>query len=114
MPTVQYRVFVAKSNEIVDGPDDADVVITVPLDEVRDPSFEPTVAYMRGRLKTTGRLGAFFDVLPFRRRGGRLSRLASQPEIAVADQRRTDVVDPGRQGGVEAGRGRRSRRRRTA
>ena len=37
MPTVQYRVFVAKSNEIVEGPDDADVVITVPLDDVRDP-----------------------------------------------------------------------------
>jgi hypothetical protein len=78
MPTVQYRVFVAKSNEIVDGPDDADVVITVPLDEVRVPSFEPTVAYMRGRLKTTGSTGAFFDMLRSGEIAAALTRLASQ------------------------------------
>ena len=78
-PTVQYRLFVAKSNEIVDGPDDADVVITVPLDDVRDPPFEPTVAYMRGRLKTTGSTGAFFDVLRSGDVAAALSRLASQP-----------------------------------
>ena len=79
MPTVQYRVFVAKSNEIVEGPDDADVVITVPLDDVRDPSFEPTVAYMRGRLKSTGSTGALFDVLRSGDVAAALSRLASQP-----------------------------------
>ena len=78
-PTVQYRVFVAKSNEIVDGPDDADVVITVPLDDVRDPAFEPTVAYMRGRLKTTGSTGAFFDLLRAGDVAEALSRLASHP-----------------------------------
>jgi hypothetical protein len=78
MPTVQYRVFIAKSNEIVDGPDDADVVITVPLDDVRDPSFEPTVAYMRGRLKTTGSTGAFFDMLRSGEIAAALTRLASQ------------------------------------
>jgi hypothetical protein len=78
MPTVQYRVFVAKSNEIIDGPDDADVVLTVPLDEVRDPSFEPTVAYMRGRLKTTGSTGAFFDMLRSGEIAAALTRLASQ------------------------------------
>ena len=54
MPTVQYRVVVGKKDEIVDGPDDADVVITVPLDDVRDAGFDPTVAYMQGRLKSTG------------------------------------------------------------
>jgi hypothetical protein len=78
MPTVQYRLFIAKSNEIVDGPDDADVVITVPLDDVRDPSFEPTVAYMRGRLKTTGSTGAFFDMLRSGEIAAALTRLASQ------------------------------------
>jgi hypothetical protein len=79
MPTVQYRVFIAKSNELVDGPDGADIVVTVPLTEVRDPEFDPAVAYMRGKLKTTGSTGAFFALL----RGGEvaeaLSRLASQP-----------------------------------
>jgi len=79
VPSVQYRVFIAKSNELVDGPDDADVVVTVPLDEVRDPSFEPTVAYMRGKLKTTGSTGAFFDVLRSGEVAAALSRLASQP-----------------------------------
>jgi hypothetical protein len=76
--TVQYRVFVAKSQELVDGPDGADVVITVPLDEVRDPSFDPTVAYMRGRLKTTGSTGAFLDILRSGEVAAALSRLASQ------------------------------------
>jgi hypothetical protein len=79
MPTVQYRVFVAKSNEIVEGPDDADVVITVPVEDVRDPSFEPTIAYMRGRLKSTGSTGALFDVLRSGDVAATLSRLASQP-----------------------------------
>jgi hypothetical protein len=77
MPTVQYRVFVAKSNEIIEGPDDADIVITVPLEDVRDPAFEPTVAYMRGRLKTTGSTGAFFDLLRSGDVAAALSRLAS-------------------------------------
>jgi hypothetical protein len=79
MPSVQYRVFVAKSNELVDGPDDADIVITVPLEDVRDPSFDPTVAYMRGRLKTTGSTGAFFEILRSGDVGTALSRLASPP-----------------------------------
>jgi hypothetical protein len=78
MPTVQYRVFIAKSNELVEGPDDADIVVTVPLDEVRDPSFDPTVAYMRGKLKTTGSTGAFFDVLRAGEVAEALSRLASR------------------------------------
>ena len=77
--TVQYRVFIAKSNEIVDGPDDADIVITVPLDEVREPSFDPTIAYMRGKLKTTGSTGAFFEMLRAGEVAAALSRLASQP-----------------------------------
>jgi hypothetical protein len=78
MPTVQYRVFIAKSNELVEGPDDAEIVVTVPLDEVRDPSFDPTVAYMRGKLKTTGSTGAFFEVLRAGEVAAALSRLASQ------------------------------------
>jgi hypothetical protein len=78
MPTMQYRVFIAKSNELVEGPDDADIVVTVPLDEVRDPSFDPTVAFMRGKLKTTGSTGAFFDALRAGEVAAALSRLASQ------------------------------------
>jgi hypothetical protein len=76
-PTVQYRVFVAKGNELVEGPDDADIVVTVPVEDVRDATFDPTVSYMRGRLKTTGSTGQFFQLLRAGTVGEALSRLAS-------------------------------------
>jgi hypothetical protein len=61
--TVQYRVVVGKRDELIDGPDDADVVVTVPLAEVVADGFDPTVAYMQGRLKSTGSTGALFVLL---------------------------------------------------
>ena len=68
---VQYRVVVGKKDELVDGPDDADVVITVPLAEVVADGFDPTVAYMQGKLKATGSPGALFELLQSGRRGRR-------------------------------------------
>jgi hypothetical protein len=76
--TVQYRVFVTKSHELIEGPDGADIVVTVPLDDVRGSAFDPTIAYMRGRLKTTGSTGAFFDLLRSGEVAAALTRLASQ------------------------------------
>lgn len=61
--SVQYRVVVGKKDERVDGPDDAAVVVSVPLDVAADPAFDATVEFMRGRLKATGPAGAVFDVL---------------------------------------------------
>lgn len=61
--SVQYRVVVAKKDERVDGPDDADVVVTVPLVDAGAADFDPTVAYMRGVLKATGHSGAVLEVL---------------------------------------------------
>lgn len=61
--TVQYRVVVAKKDERVDGPEDADVVVTVPLVDAAADDFDPTVAYMRGVLKATGHTGQLLDVL---------------------------------------------------
>ena len=52
--SVQYRVVVAKKDERVDGPDDADIVVTVPLDDAAADDFDPTVAFMRGKLKAAG------------------------------------------------------------
>ncbi len=63
LTTVQYRVIVGKKDELVDGPDGADVVITVPLTDVLTEGFDPTVAYMQGKLKSTGSTGALFDLL---------------------------------------------------
>jgi hypothetical protein len=77
--TIQYRIIVGKKDEIVDGPDDADLVITVPLTDVLTEDFDPAVAYMQGKLKSIGSTGALFDLI---RSGGAataLTQLASRP-----------------------------------
>ncbi len=61
--SVQYRVVVGKKDERVDGPDDADVVVTVPLVDAAAADFDPTVAYMRGVLKAAGHTGQVLDLL---------------------------------------------------
>ncbi len=58
--TVQYRIALSKKDEIVTGPDDADLVVTVP---VADVGLDPTVAYMQGKLKATGPTHLLFDIL---------------------------------------------------
>lgn len=75
--TVQYRIVVGKRDELIDGPDDADVVVTVPLSEVVADGFDPTVAYMQGRLKSTGSTGALFVLLRSGAAADALSRLAN-------------------------------------
>jgi hypothetical protein len=62
-PSVQYRVVVAKKDERIAGPDDAAVVITVPLAAASDDSFDPAVAYMQGVLKAAGHTGEIIDLL---------------------------------------------------
>ena len=61
--SVQYRVVVAKSDERTSGPDDAGVVMTVPLADASDPDFDPSVAFMRGVLKASGDTGEIIDLL---------------------------------------------------
>jgi hypothetical protein len=61
--SVQYRVVIGKKDERIDGPDDADVVIMVPLVDAAAPGFDPTVAFMRGVLKASGHTGRVLDVL---------------------------------------------------
>ncbi len=63
MTTVQYRVVVAKKDERIDGPDDADIVVTVPAADAVADDFDPTVAYMRGKLKASGHTGEILDLL---------------------------------------------------
>ena len=59
-PTIQYRVIRGKRDEVVHGPDDASVVISVGKEDL---GLEPTVAYMQGKLKATGHTGVLFDAL---------------------------------------------------
>jgi hypothetical protein len=61
--SVQYKVVVAKKDERVDGPDDAEIVITVPLVDAAADDFDPTVAFMRGKLKAAGHTGQILDLL---------------------------------------------------
>ena len=73
MPTVQYRVVLGKKDERVEGPDDADVVISV---AVKDAALDPVVAFMSGRLKAAGHTGVLLDVLRSGEARSAITRLA--------------------------------------
>ena len=77
--SVQYRVVVAKKDERVGGPDDADVVFTVPLVDAASDGFDPTVAYMRGVLKASGHTGIILDELKSGSAAAAIADLVSQP-----------------------------------
>lgn len=77
--SVQYRVVVAKKDERAEGPDDAEIVVTVPVAVAAEPDFDATVEFMRGRLKATGHSGRVLDVLKSGEATSALSRLASHP-----------------------------------
>lgn len=72
--STQYRVVVGKKDERIDGPDDADIVVTVPVAVAADEGFDATIEFMRGRLKATGQAGAVLDLL---KSGGATSALAA-------------------------------------
>ena len=61
--SVRYVVVVAKKDERVEGPDDAEIVITVPLVDAAADDFNPSVAFMRGKLKAVGHSGQILDLL---------------------------------------------------
>ncbi len=73
---VQYRVGFGKKDEVVEGPDDADVVVTV---AAADAGIDPTVAFMQGKLKSTGSTAALFDLLRNGDAATAIKRLASRP-----------------------------------
>lgn len=60
MATLQVHVVLGKKDERVAGPADADVVVTVGAADVH---LDPTVAFMQGKLKSTGSTGALFELL---------------------------------------------------
>jgi hypothetical protein len=76
--TVQYRVVVGKKDERVEGPDDADVVVTVPMDVAAAADFDATFEFMRGRLKSTGSTGALFVLLKSGRAQAELQAIAAR------------------------------------
>ncbi len=74
--SVQYRVVFAKNDEAVEGPDDAEVVVTV---AVADAGLAPTTAFMLGKLKNTGPTGPVLAALRDGSAAAAISRLASRP-----------------------------------
>ena len=58
--TVQFHIVLGKKEEIVVGPADADVVVTIAK---ADCGLDPNVAYMQGRLKAAGHTGVLLAAL---------------------------------------------------
>jgi hypothetical protein len=77
--SVQYRVVVAKKEERVEGPDDADIVVSVPVAVAAADDFDATVEFMRGRLKAAGHTGRVLELLKSGAATSAISRLASHP-----------------------------------
>ncbi len=61
--SVQYRLVVGKKDERVEGPDEAEIVVTAPVDVVADDGFDATVEFMRGKLKASGHTGEILTLL---------------------------------------------------
>ena len=61
--SIRCVVAVARSDERAEGPQDASVVVTVPLVVASEDGFSATVEYMRGRLKAKGHTGELLDAL---------------------------------------------------
>lgn len=60
MSKAQYRLQLGKKQEIVEGPDGADVVVVI---DAKDADLDPCVAYMLGKLKAEGSTGALIEEL---------------------------------------------------
>jgi len=71
---IQFRLVVGKKDERVEGPDSAATVATINL---ADAGLDPSVAFMRGKLKISGPTGPLFDALSSGEAAKIISRLSS-------------------------------------
>lgn len=76
MVSVQYRVVFGKKDEVVEGPDDAELVVTVAAADV---GGDPTSLYMQGKLKAAGSSGRLFALLRTGELSRAIARIASRP-----------------------------------
>jgi putative sterol carrier protein len=74
--SVQYVLSFSKKDEVIEGPDDADVVVRI---DAKHADLDPTVAFMRGKLKAEGSTRALFEALWSGDAAQIISRLASRP-----------------------------------
>lgn len=75
MTTVQYRVTFGKADEVIEGPDDAELVVSIAAQDV---GLDPAVAFMQGKLKAVGSTGALFELLKSGEVSVVLARLATR------------------------------------
>ncbi len=75
MATIQYRVAKGKKEEVVEGPDDADVVVSVAASDIE---MGANVAFMRGKLKAAGHSGVLLRALASGEIDDALSAIASR------------------------------------
>lgn len=74
--SVQYRVVFKKNDEVVHGPDNADVVVRI---DAKNAGMNPTAAYMAGKLKAEGNTRALFEALWSGEAEKIITQLASRP-----------------------------------
>lgn len=74
--SVQYRVAFSKKDEAIEGPDDAELVVSI---GVADATLDPAVAFMQGKLKAVGSTGQLFEALKNGEAAAAISRLALRP-----------------------------------
>lgn len=74
--TAQFRIEFSKKDVVIEGPDDADVIVKI---AAKDAALDPTLAFMTGKLKNDGSTGALFEVLSSGEAAEAISRLASRP-----------------------------------
>ena len=74
-PAIQYHVAKGKKEEIIEGPDDAAVVINIAAGDLE---LGANVAYMRGKLKATGHTGVLLRALASGEVDRALSAIASR------------------------------------
>lgn len=79
MTTVRYQLLTGKVVVAEDGPDDAELQVTADLAAVTADEFDATVAFMRGKLKSTGSTAALFELLKSGDVERQLKQLASRP-----------------------------------
>jgi hypothetical protein len=77
MTSVQYRIMAGRAVHASEGPDDAEVTLSIPKEIAATEGFEADLEFMRGRLKVTGPTSGVFEALRSGAATDVLIRLAS-------------------------------------
>ena len=76
--TVRYKLMAGKAVGLEDGPDDAELEVLAEIADVTADGFDAATSFMRGKLKTTGSTGRFFELLKAGEIDAALRQLASR------------------------------------